>query len=75
VLHVFPSGSRPVSKKSHKDEIPLYVQKLLDQVRRGQLIPGVHEVRIVHQDGCALIDGRGPCDCDADVHVNLPGKN
>jgi hypothetical protein len=75
VLHVLPSGSCLVSKKRPKGEIPLYVQKLLDQVRRGQLVPGVHEVRIVHEDGCSLIDGVGPCDCKAEVHVDLPGKS
>lgn len=73
--HVLPSRNCPVSKKRPRGEIPQYVQKLLDQVRRGQLAPGVHEVRILHEDGCALIAGRGLCDCNADVRVDLHGKN
>ncbi len=58
-----------------RPKIPRYLRKLLAQVRTRQLVPGVHEVRVLHDDGCDLLAGRGPCSCDPDVQLDLPGRS
>ena len=58
-----------------KNDPPRYLKKLLEATRQAQLLPGVHVVNVYHDDGCDLLAGRGPCNCDPDVRVELPGKN
>ena len=39
----------------------------------GQVRPGtVHHVLVYHDDGCAQLEGRGPCDCDPDIRMASP---
>jgi hypothetical protein len=41
---------------------------LLAALADGALVPGrVSTVEIRHDDGCALLAGRGPCDCEPEV--------
>ena len=34
-------------------------------VERGKL----YDIQIQHDDWCALLDGRGPCNCDPDIKL------
>ncbi len=49
---------------------PAYLAKIAaahDRARSMGVKPGVFIVDIHHDDGCPLLEGAGPCNCDADV--------
>jgi hypothetical protein len=35
----------------------------------------INHVDIYHDDWCDFLAGRGPCNCEPDIMVNVPGKN
>ena len=56
-------------KRDRKRGTPNYLGPLADAWRRaldaGASVPGqVHEVGVYHDDGCDLLAGRGPCNCN-----------
>jgi hypothetical protein len=58
--------------------VPRYVKKLTEALGDVQLPPGLHVVRIQHDDWCPFLAGTGPCTCN--VEIRLPpelgeGKN
>ncbi len=46
-----------------ESKAPRYLALVLEHARACELGPGVHQVEVRHEDGCALITGKGPCDC------------
>lgn len=63
-------------KERRAARLPPYTRKLLEALETVQLPSGLHVARICHDDWCALLAGKGPCNCDPDIHLPiLPGKN
>lgn len=64
-----------MSKKSHYNPKRLkhnHQRKLVELVNQGKLpiTPGaMHAIEVAHDDWCALINNRGPCNCDPDIRV------
>ena len=49
---------------------PNYVEKLEALQATGTLPPGVHHVRVYHDDWCAIYaETPGPCDCAPEVEL------
>lgn len=50
---------------------PNYLATVLELAAR---LPqgGVHHVQVLHDGDCALLAGRGPCDCAPEVQVVVP---
>jgi hypothetical protein len=64
-------------KRDRKRGTPNYLGPLADAWRRaldaGASVPGqVHEVGVYHDDGCDLLAGRGPCNCNPEVGTPRP---
>ena len=63
-------------KERRAARLPRYTKKMLDALQGRQLTPGLHVVRILHDDWCDLLAGRGPCNCDPDVRLPpMQGRN
>ena len=64
---------------SHKQiKIPTYLEQI-DRLYHEQLIlqqPGVHHIRVAHDEWCALLRGAGECNCNPDVtYIATEGQN
>jgi hypothetical protein len=47
-----------------------YLRKLLEATAHNPARPGeVRHIRVVHDEWCSLIAGRGPCDCDPSIEI------
>ena len=55
--------------------LPRYTKKILKTLQGRQLPSGLHIAHVYHDDWRDLLARRGPCNCDPDVRVELPGKN
>ena len=55
--------------------VPRYLPKIIAKLAGVQLTPGLHHIIIRHDDWCDLLNRRGPCNCDPDVDLRLPGRN
>jgi hypothetical protein len=57
--------------------LPSYAAKMIRALQGHQLMPGFYIVRILHDDWCDLLAGRGSCNCSPEVRVppDLPGRN
>ena len=50
-----------------------YLRKLVEATKRNPAKPGeVRHIRVVHDEWCSMIAGRGPCDCDPSIEI--PGR-
>jgi hypothetical protein len=59
---------RRKQKREPNGYSPAVLRALEEAKARGELKPGeVYELRVRHRNGCALLDGKGPCDCTPDV--------
>jgi hypothetical protein len=58
-------------ERRRKKGLPQYAGAVLEQavkaLESGALTVGYYEVVVRHDDWCALLAGRGPCDCDPEV--------
>ena len=72
-----PRGDAMNRKERRAARVPRYTEKMLDALQGRQLTPGLHIVRILHDDWCASLDGRGPCNCDPEIRLpaGLQGEN
>ena len=52
-----------------RPEVPGYMRRILGAYRVGAIPPGVADVTVRHDDWCALLAGRGPCDCEPDIEI------
>jgi hypothetical protein len=55
--------------KRRPPRFPGYLARLLAAHRAGAVPPGVRVVEVRHDAWCALLAGRGPCNCDPEVEV------
>lgn len=51
-----------------------YLNKLLEALEKGQLQKGFAEVNICHDSWCALLNGKGTCNCNPDIIPIEPKK-
>ena len=50
-----------------------YLRKLVEATGRNPAKPGeVRHIRVIHDEWCSMIAGRGPCDCDPSIEI--PGR-
>lgn len=69
-------GNSSMSRKHPHSQTPHYLNKLLSLAGNTQLIPGIHVARILHDDWCDQLTGRGPCNCNPEVRLPpTPGRN
>jgi hypothetical protein len=53
-------------------EFPSYWQRILALAAQGAFAPGtVRIVHVRHDHWCALLNRRGPCDCNPDLEMGL----
>ena len=62
-------------RRNRARDIPDYLKKTLGELQSRQITPGVHVVDVFHDSSCDFLAGRGPCNCNPDVHLDAPGKN
>ena len=50
-----------------------YLEKILKLNQERPILqqPGVHHIRVAHDEWCALLRGTGPCNCDPGARVRL----
>jgi hypothetical protein len=53
--------------KSKKNKTPKYIRKIQKKLENVELPPGIHHVHVLHEEWCDLLNGRGPCNCNAEV--------
>lgn len=47
---------------------PAYQDALREAIAKaGQLLPGLHIATVWHDDWCALLASKGPCNCSPEV--------
>lgn len=46
-----------------------YVHAIASEVEGGRIPPGVHVMNVFHDKWCALLNGKGLCDCAPDVKL------
>jgi hypothetical protein len=52
--------------------IPPYVRAFLELMRSNKLpLDAWHDVEVLHEDRCPILNGRGPCTCNFDLVVRL----
>lgn len=55
---------------SDQDRPGNYLEKLLKATKDNPPKPGtVNHVQIRHDDWCALLASKGPCNCDPDIEI------
>ena len=59
-------------------QIPRYLEQIirLQQERPILQQPGVHHIRVAHDEWCAMLRGTGPCNCNPEVtYIATEGQN
>lgn len=45
-----------------------WLKKVIEAYERGELPKGgVYHLEVAHDDGCSLLAGTGPCDCEPEL--------
>jgi len=57
-------------KKRDRRGVPRYVERIVEAARAGAIKPGeARVVRVMHDDWCALLKGKGQCNCNPDIEL------
>ena len=65
-----------MSKKRTK--LPKYANRIMEILDAHQITqkPRLHHLKVLHEDWCALLAGKGECNCNPDVeYAGTEGQN